>query len=429
MNDRGGLEKLKPIIITVLDGASDRPEAGQKTPLEAASTPNLDAIVRRGSMGSMYTVGKGIAPESDAGVFSLLGYDPLQIHLSRGVVEAIGAGIDFQDGDLALRAGFATAERDKLVDRRAGRNLSTEEARQLAKAINSEVELKNGALFQFESTVGHRAVVLFRANSHKFSSEICNFDPAYVRTGKISIAQPSAKEYEIPKCDPLDDSDDAVKSAALVNEFGFKARQVLDSHPVNQQRRTQHKKPANFILMRDAGTTKPAVEAFQDKWGTKAAMIADLPAELGIGKILRMDVSEIPPGTSLEDYRKRAELVLRLAGEYDFVYVHLKGPDEPGHDGLYDLKKQRIEEIDGGFFSHLRQAAKLQRTVLCVTCDHSTPWKDKGHSDDPVPVLVAGGSVKPDGSSRFTETNASSGHFGKLERGTMLLPRLKQIAA
>jgi 2,3-bisphosphoglycerate-independent phosphoglycerate mutase len=156
-------------------------------------------------------------------------------------------------------------------------------------------------------------------------------------------------------------------------------------------------------------------------------MIADLPAELGIGRLLGMDVREIQPGTSLEDYRRRAELVLRLAGEYDFVYVHLKGPDEPGHDGLFDLKKQRIEEIDGGFFSHLRQAAKLQRTVLCVTCDHSTPWKDKGHGDDPVPVLVAGGSMKPDGSGRFTETNATSGHLEKLERGSMLLPRLKQI--
>jgi 2,3-bisphosphoglycerate-independent phosphoglycerate mutase len=289
--------------------------------------------------------------------------------------------------------------------------------------------LKNGTRFQFQATVGHRAVVVFRANGHKFSSEISNFDPAYVRTGKISIAQPGAKEYEIPKCDPLDDSFEAVKSAALVNEFGFKARQALDPHAVNLQRRAHGKKPANFILMRDAGTSKPSVEGFQSKWGLKAAMIADLPAELGIGRLLGMDVREIPAGTSLEDYRRRAELVLRLAGEYDFVYVHLKGPDEPGHDGLYDLKKQRIEEIDAGFFSHLRQAAKLSRTVLCVTCDHSTPWKDKGHSDDPVPVLVAGGSLKPDGSSRFTETNASSGHFEKLERGSLLLPLLKQIAA
>jgi len=424
-----GPEELTPIIMAVLDGASDRPEAGQKTPLEAASTPNLDTLVRRGALGSIYTVGKGIAPESDAGVFSLLGYDPLQIHLSRGVVEAIGAGVDFHDGDLALRAGFATVDGDKLVDRRAGRNLSTEEARQLATAVNSEVRLKNGIHFQFQATVGHRAVMIFRADSNKFSSEISNFDPAYVRTGKISIAQPGAKEYDIPKCDPLNDKPDAVKSAALVNEFGFKNRQALDSHPINLRRRARGKKPANFILMRDAGTTKPTMESFRDKWGLKAAMIADLPAELGIGRLLGMDVREIPPGTSLEDYRKRAELVLRLAGEYDFVYVHLKGPDEPGHDGLYDLKKQRIEEIDSGFFSHLRQAAKLQRTVLCVTCDHSTPWRDKGHSDDPVPVLVAGGSTKPDGSTRFTETPASSGHFEKMERGSVLLPRLIRTAA
>jgi 2,3-bisphosphoglycerate-independent phosphoglycerate mutase len=420
---------LTPIIMAVLDGASDRPDRQQKTPLEAAATTNLDALVRRGALGSMYTVGKGIAPESDAGVFSLLGYDPLQIHLSRGVVESIGAGVEFHEGDLALRAGFATVEGDKLVDRRAGRNLSTEEARQLATAVNSEVRLKNGTRFQFQATVGHRAVVVFRANGHKFCSEISNFDPAYVRTGKISIAQPGAKEYDIPKCDPLDDSPEAVRSAALVNEFGFKIRQVLDSHPVNLQRRKQGKRPANFVLMRDAGTSKPTVQVFGEKWGLKAAMIADLPAELGIGRLLRMEVREIPSGTSLEDYRRRAELVLRLAGEYDFVYVHLKGPDEPGHDGLYDLKKQRIEEIDAGFFSHLRQAAKVSRTVLCVTCDHSTPWMDRGHSDDPVPVLVAGGSMKPDGSNRFTETNASSGHFGKLERGSMLLPRLKQIAA
>jgi 2,3-bisphosphoglycerate-independent phosphoglycerate mutase len=168
---------------------------------------------------------------------------------------------------------------------------------------------------------------------------------------------------------------------------------------------------------------------FKQKWNLKSAMIADLPAELGIGRLLGMEVREIPPGTSLEDYHKRAELVLRLAGEYDLVYVHLKGPDEPGHDGLYDLKKQRIEEIDSGFFSHLRGAAKLQRTVLCVTCDHSTPCRDKGHSDDPVPILVAGGFQKPDGSNRFTETYASKGHFGRLERGSELLPRLKQIAA
>lgn len=415
--------------MVVLDGASDRPDSYQKTPLEGAATPNLDALVRRGALGSMYTVGRGIAPESDAGVFSLLGYDPLQIHLSRGVVESIGAGVGLRAGDLALRAGFATVDGEKVVDRRAGRNLSTEEALELAAAINGEVRLKNGTRFLFQSTVGHRAVVVFRANSREYSSEISNFDPAYVRSGNISIAQPGAKEYDIPRCEPLNDSPEAVKSSAMVNEFGFKTRQVLDPHPINEERRKQGKKPANFVLMRDAGTTRPTVQSFRERWGLKPVMVADLPAELGIGRVLGMDVREIPPGTSLEDYRKRAELVLRLSGEYDFVYVHLKGPDEPGHDGLYDLKRQRIEEIDAGFFSHLRMAAKLQRTILCVTCDHSTPWRDKGHSNDPVPVLVAGGTLKPDGSNRFTETSARDGHFVVMDRGSVLMPRLEEIAA
>src|SRR5712692_2206644 len=119
------------------------------------------------------------------------------------------------------------------------------------------------------------------------------------------------------------------------------------------------------------------------------------------------------PGTTWEDYRKRGELVLRLSKEYDFVYVHLKGPDEPGHDGLPDEKAKRISDIDQGFFSVLAKEG-LKGRVLCVTCDHSTPWKDKGHSDDPVPVLVASSTAEAGGSRRFTETDTVKGGLGSL---------------
>ena len=380
-------------------------------------------------MGTMYTVGEGIAPESDAGVFSLLGYDPLETHLSRGVVEALGADVEFHDGDLALRAGFATVEGDKLVDRRAGRNLSTPGAQELGAALNKELRLKSGVRFVFKPTVGHRAVVVFRADGRRFSSNISNFDPAYVRKGNISLAQPGVKEYDIPRCEPLDESDEAVVSAALVNEFGFKARTILDNHPVNQTRRRDGMVPANFVLMRDAGTSKPHVQGFRGKWGVDALMIADLPAELGIGRLLGMDVRELEPGTGLDDYRKRAEFVLDSIGRFGFVYVHLKGPDEPGHDGLFDLKKERIEEIDKGFFSILVKSPRLTGLVVAVSCDHSTPVEDKGHSDDPVPVLVLGGRTKPDGSSRFTEREAVKGSLGALKKGKMFVDRLRQVAS
>ncbi len=425
----GSLEAptMLPIMMVVLDGASDRP-GSEATPLEAARTPNLDAFVKRGALGMLHTVGKGIAPESDAGVFSLLGYDPLETHLSRGVVEALGSGIDYRDGDLALRAGFATVVGDKLTDRRAGRNLSTEEAMELGDALNREIRLKEGIRFEFKPTVGHRAVAIFRARSFRFSSNISNFDPAYVRKGNISIAQPGKGPYEIPKSEALDGTEEASRTAALVNEFGFKTRQILDHHSANEKRRREGKLPANFVLMRDAGTAKPRVLAFGEKWGLRALMIADLPAELGIGRLLGMSLVELPPGTSQDDYRKRAELVLREAGRFDFVYVHLKGPDEPGHDGFFELKKRRIEEIDEGFFSLLRKRGALERMIVCVTCDHSTPWREKGHSDDPVPVLLAGGRVGADGSERFTEGQGMKGGLGMLERGSMLMERLKSMA-
>ncbi|HZY46541.1 MAG TPA: alkaline phosphatase family protein [Candidatus Bathyarchaeia archaeon] len=419
---------MLPIVMVVLDGASGRVGATQ-TPLEAASTPSLDELVERGSMGQTYTVGKGIAPESDAGVFSLLGYDPVKAHLSRGVVETLGADVEFHNGDLALRAGFATVRGDKLVDRRAGRNLSTPEARELGAALNKELQLKSGVRFVFKPTVGHRAVVVFRVDGHKFSSSISNFDPAYVRQGNISLAQPGVKEYDIPRCEPLDSSDEAVTTAALVNEFGFKVRSILDNHPVNKARRRKGMVPANFVVMRDAGTTKPHVTGFRGQWGMDPLMVADLPAELGIGRLLNMDVRQLEPGTRPEDYRGRAELVLGSLDTHNFVYVHLKGPDEPGHDGLYDLKKERIEEIDENFFSVLANSPSLKHAVVAVTCDHSTPVEDRGHSADPVPVLVFGGKAKSNGSKRFTERDASKGSLGTLERGMLLLRRLKKIAS
>ena len=419
---------MLPIIMVVLDGASGRVST-TKSPLEEAATPNLDALARMGSMGRMYTVGEGIAPESDAGVFSLLGYDPLETHLSRGVVEALGAGVEFHDGDLALRAGFATVKADKLVDRRAGRNLSTSEAQELGAALNKELHLKSGVRFDFKSTVGHRAVVVFQTDGHRFSSNISNFDPAYVRKGNISLAQHGAKEYDIPRCEPLDVSDEAIVTAAMVNEFGFKARAILDNHPVNEARRRKGLVPANFVLMRDAGTSKPHVEKFDAKWGLDPLMVADLPAELGVGRLLGMDIRELELGTGPDDYRRRAKLVLDSVGKFGFVYVHLKGPDEPGHDGLFDLKKERIQEIDNGFFAVLVKSPRVKDLVVAVTCDHSTPVEDKGHSDDPVPVLVFGGKSKPDGSARFTEKDAAKGSLGILGRGMMLLERLKQVAS
>src|SRR5438445_11356727 len=166
-----GHSALNTIMMVVVDSARDREEISP-TPVEAARTPNRDKLASMGALGLLYTVSKGVATESDAGVFSLLGYDPLSTHLARGVVEALGSGVAFENGDMALRAGFATVEGDHLIDRRAGRNLSTEEAKELGLAVNNELRLKDEAKFDFRPTVGHRAVVVFRAGRNLFSSNI-----------------------------------------------------------------------------------------------------------------------------------------------------------------------------------------------------------------------------------------------------------------
>jgi 2,3-bisphosphoglycerate-independent phosphoglycerate mutase len=141
-----------------------------------------------------------------------------------------------------------------------------------------------------------------------------------------------------------------------------------------------------------------------------------------------MEIRQVTPGTSVSDYEKRADLVNDLVRQFDFVYVHLKGPDEPGHDGLFDLKKKRVEEIDAGFFRVLSEKSTGKYVRICVTCDHSTPWKIKGHSDDPVPVLLTvNNPAKSMSTQRFTEKDMVKGDVGNIWKGSLLIGKLNEI--
>ena len=418
-----------PIIYVILDGVGDLPfpERGNKTPLEAAATPHLDKLTARGSMGIVYTVKRGIAPESDAGVFSLLSYDPSKLDLSRGVVEALGSGMEFRNGDLALRCNFATVQDGQITDRRAGRNVSTDEARELVEAVNKDSKLKALANFELKATIGHRCVLVFRSDGRIFSGSVSNLDPAYARRGKVTIAKSGVTlPTPVPKCVPLNKSKAAGDTAHLLNQFATQVYEVLKDHPINVKRKERGGLPANFLLMRDAGTKTPKVKTLKEKFGFKSVAVADMPVELGIAKVIGMDAEVFPPDRSLEGYSKRAEKALQLAAKYDLVYVHLKGPDEPGHDGDFDGKKKSIEDIDAGFFAGLKE---VESKLLCVTADHSTPCITKGHSDDPVPILVTGLNVKSDGSMRFTETYGKKGKLGTIEHGHEILKTLKRLAS
>lgn len=417
------------LVFVVIDGMADRPieELGNRTPLEAAETPNMDLLAKNGATGLMYTVGKGIAPESDVAVVSILGYDPFRHHTSRGVLEAIGAGVPLRNGDLALRCNFATvADGNIIKDRRAERNLTAEEAAELARAINQQVRLESHpASFQFKSTLGHRAVLVIRRRNGTLSGEITNTDPAYVRIRGVGVAE-SEPEMILRISEATTGSEEAKTSADLVNEFTKKAIAVLDSHWVNDKRVKEGKLKANAILSRDAGHIIPRLPTLKKQYGFSFACLADMPVEKGISKLAGMQVVELPaPSESLEkDSEIRVQRLLESLPQYDCCYVHIKGPDVPGHDGDFELKTQLIEIVDRNFLGPVLQEIDQKRHLICVTADHATPCKLESHSDDPVPLLIAGNEIMSDMVRKFSEAECQKGRLGIIEHGTELMPML-----
>jgi len=420
------------LIYVVIDGMGDLPiEAlGNQTPLEFAETPHMDYLANKGKLGLMYTVGKGVAPESDVAVISILGYDPYKYHVGRGPVEAYGAGLEMEDGDLALRCNFATLGLGKrIVDRRAGRNLTTEEATELAEAMNREVKLESyPADFEFKNTLGHRGVLVIRSRKKPLSGNITNTDPAYERVAGLGVAKTDVKMV-LKKCLPLEDTEAARLSANLVNEFTEKSHAVLDEHEVNKKRAAEGKLKANVILARDAGDKLPKFFSISKRYSVRFACLADMPVERGISRLAGMHLVELPPPSSdvKADCILRIEKLLDLLPSFDCFYIHLKGPDEPGHDGNFERKAQIIAYIDEFFLGKLLPEIELKDCIICITADHSTPCKLKAHSDDPVPLLIAGGNVEADNIKKFSEKECRKGSLGVLEHGTELMPMLMDL--
>jgi 2,3-bisphosphoglycerate-independent phosphoglycerate mutase len=390
----------------LLDGCADRPVPSLNftTPLQAAYTPNLDRIAGGARLGSVTTVGRGIAPESDIAVFNMLGYSFAKAYPGRGVVEAVGAGLDMRDGDIALRANLASAKGSRIVDRRAGRNLTQEEAEALAEDLK-RVQL-TGAKFEFRATISYRGVLLIRADE-PLSASITNTDPAYARVGGFGAAKESKGPEKVMKSVPETRDQRAAKAARLVNEFTSKAQRVLDSSDVNRDRVNAGKLPANLVLLRDAGDHLPTLPSFEEKYGMKGVALVEMPAEVGIARLLRMEMLQIRDRT---DIGEKARLFSAALSEGSVVYVHIKGPDEFGHDGDFKGKKKNIESIDREFFASV--AGVIGDARLGVSCDHATPCTLKRHSDDPVPLLITG--IGKGDARRFNEADSALGSLGHL---------------
>ena len=415
---------MKKILYIVLDGLGDlpSPELGGKTSLESAHTPHMDKLAKAGKTGLMHTVDKNVAPESDIAVISILGYDAEKYYTGRGPLECYAAGLD-----VAFRVNFATmGDNDQILDRRVGRSLTTEEAGELAKIVNVEVKLESHpAEFEFRSTVGHRGALVIRSeDGTKLSAEVTNTDPAYERHGVYGVALETF-EPVLKKCEPLIDLPAAEVAAKLTNEFTNKSHRVLEEAEINKERMAKGELSANLILSRDGGDSLPKFPTLKEMFDVNFGCFVEMPVEKGIALLTGMKIVKLPLPTKdhAKDYMLRAEMVAEEINNFDGLYIHIKGPDEPAHDGKIKEKEEAIKLIDEHFFGNLLPQIDLDKTIITVTADHATPCSIKAHSDDPVPVLIAGGGVEKDDTETFSERVCSHGELGVLT-GPEFLPIL-----
>ena len=404
------------IVYVLLDGVGDlpHPDLDGKTPLEAAVTTNMDRLAKNGVMGQVISVGKGIAPESDIAVFNMLGYKfQHSDYAGRGVIEAIGIGVDFKDGDLALRGNFATLDNEeRIIDRRAGRTIERDDAEKISKEIENEIKFSNAnTSVVVAPTIGHRIIVRLR-DDKPLSSEITNTDPAYARVDGMGIAKAVSDFMRIEKCIPMEQTEDASNAAKLVNEFTEQSLEIMKKSDVNKQRSQKNKKLLNSILLRDAGNKYPNVKPINELHSINFSCIVDMPVEVGISNILEMKMFN---AGGLTDYEEKAKVAAQAMQTENAIYVHLKGPDEFGHDGDAVGKMKNIEEIDKRFFGTLLDNIDVTKIAVMISADHSTPCINKGHSDDPVPLLISGDMITNDDSQRFTEEEGRKGTIGLIE--------------
>ncbi len=388
---------MSKVLLVVLDGLGDRPIDG-KTPLSEAKTPNMNKLAKMGINGIMDTISPGIRPGSDTGHLSLLGYDPYKYYTGRGPIEAAGAGVDVKPGDIAFRVNFATVEGEGesvfekvVVDRRAGRISETDE---LEKAINEGVDLSEfGVEFIFKRGSGHRGALVLRGEN---------------LSDKISDTDPHKVGEKVKRCVPLDDSEEAKRTAEIVNSFMEQAHRILENHPLNAEREKRGLPKANVVLLRGVGKC-PHIPSFEEMHGMKLAVIAGTTLIKGIGRLLKGYVPDIEGATGNRNTNldNKVKAALEALKEYDFVLLHIKATDELSHDGDFEGKKEFIEKVDKAIEPLL--SLDFRYVCLVVTADHSTPVSIKEHTGDPVPVIVVHEGVRVDDVEEFSELKAWKG--------------------
>lgn len=361
------------IVLVVMDGVGGLPAEG-KSELEAARKPNLDGLAKQAVCGLADPVMMGITPGSGPSHLALFGYDPLRYRLGRGILEALGSGVDVGRNDLVARGNFATVREGLVADRRAGR-IPTEENVRICEYLNGHLPEREGVEVKVFPGKEHRFVARFTAEG--LADALSDADPQ--KEGRAPL--PTTPEKP-----------EAAKAAAIVNRFLDDVADTLRDEP-----------KANAALLR--GFSKfPSIPAMQALFKLRPAAVANYPMYKGLAKLLGMEVLSV--GAETSDLFVALE---RSWAEHDFFYVHYKRTDSTGEDGNFAAKVSAIEALD----PFIPRLVALKPDVLVVTSDHSTPSALKGHSWHPNPFLLLSPTAGTDDVAAFAERACAKGYLGR----------------
>ena len=367
------------LVLLVLDGVGDLRTGSQpKTALEAASLPNFDTLAQHSALGRVIPVATGVTPGSGPGHLSLFGYDPTTpaADIGRGVLEALGLGLEVAPGQVAVRCNFATADAvGNLTDRRAGR-IPSSECQRLCDKIQQRLGDYTDLSVQIHAGEEHRFVLILTGDG--LTHEIADTDP---------------QETGVPPLQPQPLTEAATQSAARIAKLIEAVSRIVADEP-----------QANRVLLRGFSVL-PDLPSLTELHQIRCGAFAGYPLYRGVAAACGMEV--VPCGKEFTDVLTSVE---EAWDRYDYFFLHVKQTDKAGEDGDLAKKIQVLEQVD----AQIPRLLELEPTVLAVTGDHSTPAPMFAHSWHPVPLLLHGPNCFVDSSQEYTETAATTGHVGTI---------------
>ena len=386
-------------ILFLADGMADDPldELGGKTPVEYAKTPYMDRITKEGASGEFLTLPDAFGTSSDIANTSVLGYDLNECYCGRGPLEALSQGIELGPNDVAYRCNLIYADGDTLVDYSGG-HISEADAKVIMTDLAAEF---NCDQFSFHSGVSYRNLLILHGEA--FTEAVEYEKPDANQGNKISGILPKPKGN-----DPR-----SATTCELLIKLMQDTRVFLENHPINKAR----KEKANMIWPWSPGR-KPKMQAFQEKYACRGAIISGVDVIYGLGAAADMSLIRVPGTTGFIDtnYEGKADAAVKALDDHDFVYLHVEAIDECGHMGDIDLKLSAIEDMDTRVMKRVMDQLEGRNDVtFAILPDHPVPVKQRIHTRTPVPFSICGPHIVADQLTYYSERTCPNGSFGYLK--------------